>query len=118
MLTVQTVVVAGSIFSYSTGTIQLICITDAEMVKEMSLHTSLNLGKPSYLSTERGPLLGRGILSSNGAYWAHQRKIIAPEFYLERVKVQNTFEHLPPFLVSHCSCNYRFLYTGYGELDG
>ncbi|KAL8500481.1 hypothetical protein ACS0TY_020180 [Phlomoides rotata] len=56
------------------------------MIKELSLCTSLNLGKPSYLSTERGPLLGRGILSSNGLYWAHQRKIIAPEFYLDRVK--------------------------------
>ncbi|KAK6162700.1 hypothetical protein DH2020_002541 [Rehmannia glutinosa] len=57
-----------------------------EMVKELSLYTSLNLGKPLYLSTERGPLLGRGILSSNGPYWAHQRKIIAPEFYLDKVK--------------------------------
>ncbi|EYU40339.1 hypothetical protein ABFS82_02G138400 [Erythranthe guttata] len=76
----------GPIFSYSTGNIQILCITDPEMVKELSLHTSLNLGKPSYLSTERGPLLGRGILSSNGPYWAHQKKIIAPEFYLDRVK--------------------------------
>lgn len=84
--------IAGSTFLYSTGAIQLLCITDAEMVKEMSLCTSLNLGKPSYLSTERGPLLGRGILSSNGPYWAHQRKIIAPEFYLERVKVQKAFD--------------------------
>ncbi|KAG6407831.1 hypothetical protein SASPL_130830 [Salvia splendens] len=62
-----------------------------ELVKEISLCTSLNLGKPSYLSTERGPLLGRGILSSNGPYWAHQRKIVAPEFYLERVEVQKAF---------------------------
>ncbi|KAL2536629.1 Cytochrome [Forsythia ovata] len=76
----------GPTFMYSTGNIQILCITDAEMVKEISLCTSLNLGKPSYLSTERGPLLGRGILSSNGPYWANQRKIIAPEFYLERVK--------------------------------
>ncbi|KAI3444831.1 hypothetical protein Pfo_001496 [Paulownia fortunei] len=76
----------GPTFLYSTGNIQILCITDPEMVKEVSLCTSLNLGKPSYLSTERGPLLGRGILSSNGPYWAHQRKIIAPEFYLDRVK--------------------------------
>lgn len=87
---VQTII-TGPTFVYSTGAIQIICITDEEMVKEMNLHTSLNLGKPSYLSTERGPLLGRGILSSNGPYWAHQRKIIAPEFYLERVKVQNVW---------------------------
>ncbi|KAL3647511.1 hypothetical protein CASFOL_008479 [Castilleja foliolosa] len=76
----------GSTFLYSTGTIQILCISDPEMVRELSLCTSLIIGKPSYLSTERGPLLGRGILSSNGPYWAHQRKIIAPEFYLDKVK--------------------------------
>ncbi|KAK4414305.1 cytochrome [Sesamum alatum] len=76
----------GPTFLFSTGNIQLLCITDLEMVKEVILCTSLNLGKPTYLSTERGPLLGRGILSSNGPYWAYQRKIIGPEFYLDRVK--------------------------------
>lgn len=81
------IITTGPIFLYSTGTIQLLCVTEAEVVKEMSLCTSLSLGKPSYLSTERSPLLGRGILSSNGPYWEYQRKIIAPEFYLERVKV-------------------------------
>lgn len=80
-------ITTGPIFLYFTGTIQLLCVTEPEMVKEMSLCTSLSFGKPSYLSTERGPLLGRGILTSNGPYWEHQRKIIAPEFYLERVKV-------------------------------
>ena len=74
-------------YIYSSGNIQLLCITDPEMVKEISLCTSLNLGKPSYLSKDRGPLLGQGILLSNGAIWAHQRKIIAPELYIDKVKV-------------------------------
>ncbi|GMY22990.1 cytochrome P450 714C2-like [Fagus crenata] len=77
---------SGPIFLYSTGNIQLLCITDPEMVKEISLCTSLSLGKPSYLSKDRGPLLGRGILSSSGPIWAHQRKIIAPELYIDKVK--------------------------------
>ncbi|XP_062175417.1 cytochrome P450 714C2-like [Alnus glutinosa] len=76
----------GPIFLYSTGSIQLLCITDTEMVKEISLCTSLSLGKPSYLSKDRGPLLGRGILSSSGPIWAHQRKTIAPELYIDKVK--------------------------------
>ncbi|XP_073158160.1 cytochrome P450 714C2-like [Henckelia pumila] len=76
----------GPIFVYATGNIQILCVTDSDMVKEISLCTSLDLGKPSYLSKDRGPLLGRGILTSNGPYWAHQRKIIAPEFYLDKVK--------------------------------
>lgn len=67
---------------YSSGTTQILCVTDADMVKEISL----NQGKPSYLSKDHGPLLGQGIFSSNGPYWAHQRKIIAPEFYLNKVK--------------------------------
>lgn len=72
---------------YSAGIIQTVCTTDVEMVKEISLCATLNLGKPSYLSKDRGPLLGQGIFSSNGTYWAHQRKIISPEFYLNKVKV-------------------------------
>ncbi|KAK4372340.1 hypothetical protein RND71_007724 [Anisodus tanguticus] len=76
----------GLIFMYSSGTIQILCVTDVEMVREISLSTSLKLGKPTYLSKDHGPLLGQGIFSSNGTYWAHQRKIIAPEFYLNKVK--------------------------------
>ncbi|KAJ4727306.1 putative Cytochrome P450 [Melia azedarach] len=76
----------GPIFVYSTGNIQMVCVTDTEMVKELSICTSLSLGKPVYHSKERGPILGNGILSSSGLIWAHQRKIIAPEFYLDKVK--------------------------------
>lgn len=78
---------------YSSGTIQILCVTDADMVKEISL----NLGKPSYLSKDHGPLLGQGIFSSNGPYWAHQRKIIAPEFYLNKVKVHTHIYALVKF---------------------
>ncbi|EOX96547.1 Cytochrome P450, putative isoform 1 [Theobroma cacao] len=76
----------GSVFLYSTGNLQLLCTTDMEMVREIGLHKSLSLGKPSYLTRDRGPLLGQGILSSSGPIWAHQRKIIAPEFFPDRVK--------------------------------
>ncbi|KAI5430201.1 hypothetical protein KIW84_034684 [Lathyrus oleraceus] len=61
-------------------------VAEMVMVKEILLNTSLNLGKPSYLSKDMGPLLGQGILSSSGPTWAHQRKIIAPELYLDKVK--------------------------------
>ncbi|KAH7576167.1 hypothetical protein JRO89_XS01G0005700 [Xanthoceras sorbifolium] len=76
----------GPIFMYSAGSIQVICITQMDLVKEINQCTSLSLGKPSYLSKDRGPLLGQGILASSGPLWAHQRKVIAPELYLEKVK--------------------------------
>nr|QNS30016.1 cytochrome P450 [Nothapodytes nimmoniana] len=90
----------GPIFMYSAGCMQVLCITDPKMVKEVSTYTGLNFGKPSYLSKDRGPLLGHGILSSSGLYWVHQRKIIAPEFYIDKVKgmlnlmVESTFTML------------------------
>ncbi|XP_071689959.1 cytochrome P450 714C2-like [Rutidosis leptorrhynchoides] len=76
----------GKTFMYSTGTIDFLCITDPELVKELSHYTLLDLGKPSYLSKDRGPLLGQGILSSNGQYWVNQKKIIAPQLYPDKVK--------------------------------
>lgn len=81
------IALAGSVFVYSTGNIQHLCTTDLEMLKEISLCTSLDLGKPSYLSKLRGPLLGQGILSSSGPIWARERKIIAPELSPNKVKV-------------------------------
>ncbi|KAK9001994.1 hypothetical protein V6N11_024687 [Hibiscus sabdariffa] len=32
------------------------------------------------------PMLGNGIIRSNGQFWAHQRKIIAPQFFMDKVK--------------------------------
>ncbi|KAJ1415455.1 Cytochrome P450 [Sesbania bispinosa] len=76
----------GPLYLFSTGNIQWLMVADIEIVKEMIMNTSLVLGKPSYHSKDLGPLLGRGILSSSGLIWAHQRKIIAPELYLDKVK--------------------------------
>ncbi|KAK2975295.1 hypothetical protein RJ640_026803, partial [Escallonia rubra] len=54
--------------------------------REITTCTSLDLGKPISETKELGALLGQGILTSNGPYWAHQRKIIAPELYMDKVK--------------------------------
>jgi hypothetical protein len=78
----------GSTFMFSLGNIQILHMNDLEVVKEISICTSLDFGKPSYQFKERGPLLGQGILTSNGATWAHQRKILAPELYMDKVKVR------------------------------
>ncbi|KAK0577948.1 hypothetical protein LWI29_002719 [Acer saccharum] len=76
----------GEVFVFSLGNTQILHVTQPEVVREIITCTSLDLGKPSYQQKERGPLLGRGILTSNGAAWSHQRKILAPEFYKNKVK--------------------------------
>lgn len=73
---------------YSTGSIQVLHVTHPDLVKEIGLCKSMDLGKPSYLQTDRGALLGKGILTSNGALWSHQRKVIAPELFMDKVKVK------------------------------
>ncbi|GMY23179.1 cytochrome P450 714C2-like [Fagus crenata] len=76
----------GSTFMFSLGNIQILYMNHPDVVKEISICTSLDLGRPSLLHKELGPLLGQGILTSNGPTWAHQRKILAPELYMEKVK--------------------------------
>ncbi|XAR60841.1 hypothetical protein NMG60_11034365 [Bertholletia excelsa] len=76
----------GQVFMFSLGKIQILHVSEPNMVREITTCTSLDLGKPSYQQEERGSLLGRGVLTSNGIVWARQRKIIAPELYLEKIK--------------------------------
>ena len=78
----------GPTFIYSTGSMQLLHVGHPDLVKEISICKSFDLGKPSYMQKERGALFGEGIITSNGAVWAHQRKIIAPEFFMDKVKVK------------------------------
>ncbi|RZC82633.1 hypothetical protein C5167_045419 [Papaver somniferum] len=80
----------GPVFTYSTGTSQMLYITQPELVKEINLWTSMSLGKPSHVSRDRRPLFREGVIGANGSLWAQQRKIIAPEFYMEKIKIPKT----------------------------
>ncbi|KAE8690535.1 putative VIRB2-interacting protein 2 [Hibiscus syriacus] len=74
------------VFMFSLGNTQILFVNQRDVVKEITTCTSLALGKPSYQQKEFCTLLGQGILTSNGALWAHQRKILAPELYMDKVK--------------------------------
>ncbi|CAL5384649.1 unnamed protein product [Camellia sinensis] len=76
----------GQRYNFALGTYQVVYITDPHLAKEISLSTSLNLGKPFFLQKDSETLLGKGITTSDGEFWAHQRKTIAPEFYADKVK--------------------------------
>ena len=72
---------------FALGNTQILYVTEPQLVKEITTCTSWDLGKPSHQSQDHGPLLGLGVLTANGALWAKQRKIIAPELYMEKVRV-------------------------------
>uniref|UniRef100_A0ACD5YTN3 Uncharacterized protein n=1 Tax=Avena sativa TaxID=4498 RepID=A0ACD5YTN3_AVESA len=61
--------------------------TDPDVVRDLCLCVSPeDLGKSSYMKTTHHPLFGDGILKSNGDAWTRQRKLIAPEFFPDKVK--------------------------------
>uniref|UniRef100_A0A5B6YIB8 Uncharacterized protein n=1 Tax=Davidia involucrata TaxID=16924 RepID=A0A5B6YIB8_DAVIN len=72
---------SGRTFLFALGRVPLLYATDPDLVREINLCKSLN-----YLQKDRGPLLGKGLITSNGAVWSHQRKTIAPELYMDKVK--------------------------------
>ncbi|XP_074356345.1 cytochrome P450 714C2-like [Apium graveolens] len=76
----------GKTFSFAMGKVQILYIGDGELVKEMNSCKSPDLGKPSFLQKDRGPLLGKGLLTTSKEVWAHQRKTIAPTLYVNKVK--------------------------------
>ncbi|EOY29240.1 hypothetical protein QUC31_020891 [Theobroma cacao] len=76
----------GQIYTYSTGLRQHLYVNDLELVKEMNQLNTLHLGKASYMTKALRPMLGNGVIRANGHLWAHQRKIIAPEFFMDKVK--------------------------------
>ncbi|XP_061348758.1 cytochrome P450 714C2-like [Gastrolobium bilobum] len=76
----------GQVFMFSLGNIQILCVNQPDIVRHITTCTSLDLGKPSYQQKQLGPVLGQGVLTSNGTIWAHQRNILAPELYMEKVK--------------------------------
>ncbi|RWR80538.1 cytochrome P450 714B3-like protein isoform X1 [Cinnamomum micranthum f. kanehirae] len=76
----------GPVFMYSLRNMPMLYVSDPDLVKEIGLCTSLDLGKPSHLQREQWPLFGHGIFRSNGSDWAKQRKIIAPSFFMDKVK--------------------------------
>lgn len=72
---------------FSLGNIPFLYLNDPEVLKEFSIYTPLNIGKPGYVKALFDPLVGTGIAHANGTAWSHQRKLIAAEFFTDKVKV-------------------------------
>ncbi|KAE8789205.1 hypothetical protein D1007_36692 [Hordeum vulgare] len=77
----------GPVFTYSVGNMVFMHASDPAVVRDVCLSVSPDdLGKSSYMKVTHHPLFGDGILKSNGHAWARQRKLIAPEFFPDKIK--------------------------------
>uniref|UniRef100_A0A0D9XNH5 RING-type E3 ubiquitin transferase n=1 Tax=Leersia perrieri TaxID=77586 RepID=A0A0D9XNH5_9ORYZ len=68
------------------GAMEILQVSDTDMVKDIGRWTPSELGKPTYLKKSRKALFGGGLFTENGDEWAYQRKIIAPEFFMDKIK--------------------------------
>lgn len=76
----------GAQFVYSMGNMIMVYISDFEMVRQITQCKSIEFGRPSFLRKNRGALLGDSVITAIGTSWVHQRKVIAPEFFMKNVK--------------------------------
>ncbi|KAJ6718843.1 CYTOCHROME P450 714C2-LIKE [Salix purpurea] len=74
----------GNRYMFKLGALHFLYATDPFMVKAIKLFRSLDLGKPAYLQEDRGVLLGKGIITTNGPAWSHQRKILSPQLFVDK----------------------------------
>lgn len=77
----------GRVYTYSTGLKQHLYINHPEMVKELTQINTLNVGRITHVTKRLEPILGNGVITSNGSHWAHQRRIMAHEFTHDKIKV-------------------------------
>lgn len=75
------------------GSVVALHLCQPDLIKEISLCSSLSLGKASHQKKTHEPLFGQGILKSSGEVWARQRKVLAQEFFSDKVTVNLIFHY-------------------------
>ncbi|XP_021652901.2 cytochrome P450 714C2-like isoform X2 [Hevea brasiliensis] len=84
----------GKLFKVAVGGIQLLYVNNVSIVREINRFTSLELGKPAYLQNERGALVGKGLNTTNGGVWHPQRKTVAPQLCMHKVKLKMVIQEV------------------------
>jgi cytochrome P450 len=63
-------------------------LLDPDMVQHVLLDNPANYAKPDIVKTLLGPIIGRGLLTSDGDLWREQRRIVAASFSPAAVDAQ------------------------------
>ena len=63
-------------------------ILDPDMVQQVLLDNAANYAKPDIVRTLLDPIIGAGLLTSDGDLWREQRRIVAASFSPAAVKAQ------------------------------
>ncbi|KAF8007575.1 hypothetical protein BT93_K1545 [Corymbia citriodora subsp. variegata] len=76
----------GLLYMYSTRQKLNLYVNRPDLIRFFNLHKPFELDKPSALVKTPNPLFGKGIMRATRQNWASQRKLIAPQFFLDKVK--------------------------------
>jgi cytochrome P450 len=63
-------------------------LLDPELIQHVLLDNAANYAKPDIVKHLLGPIIGRGLLTSDGSLWREQRKIVAASFSPAAVEAQ------------------------------
>lgn len=77
----------GKRFIYWNGMEPRMCLTETELIKELLSRYSKKAGKSWLQQQGSKHFIGRGLLMANGDDWHHQRRIVAPAFMGDKLKV-------------------------------
>ena len=61
-------------------------VSDPALIRSLLVDQAAALGREEFLTRSLSPALGRGILTSDGERWRHQRRIAAPVFRHDRLR--------------------------------
>ncbi|KAE8709970.1 Cytochrome P450 isoform 2 [Hibiscus syriacus] len=89
----------GPSFVFSLGNLQILHMNHPNALKELSTCTSFELGRPTHHHYDA--MLGEGIIASSGRVWARQRKILAPELFVDKVKGMRKLMEESAFMVAN-----------------
>jgi cytochrome P450 len=73
-------------YAANLGTMKLIATQDPGFIDHVLRVNHRNYYKSTMLTQQLGRFLGKGLLTSNGAYWLRQRRLIQPGFHADKIQ--------------------------------
>jgi cytochrome P450 len=80
----------GDLFSYPVGFWTIYVVNHPDYIKHILQDNQRNYSKHTFQYNLLGMAAGQGLLSSDGAYWLQQRRLVQPAFHRERIAAIGT----------------------------